>query len=404
MNGIIEHESEVSLILRKPSKPFVAFGEIAYKIISSQYYVYYYEKGYDVLLEFQRHPEINVVGVVDEKMRPLGVLVRDDFMATMSRPFVLDMYRYRSIKNLVKEVKIYPYYLHIYSLYDELGSVILSKRNEFFILVDEEGNFAGIFSSQDLLSYIYVMMKKDMVSATEVQRNIVPEEYKLVIRNFIVFAASKPTKEVGGDFYFVKDVGDKIVFALCDVSGKGPSASLITTTLGGFFNAFNFVGEGYDSFLAKLNNYLLNTFQGEKYVTGVFGEVYKESGEVDLWDMGHGYVLVKNGKSVSKVNTKSNMPLGISEDMPLEKERIYLRNKDTLIFFSDGVVEQRNGNGEFYPEKRFYSILKGANSPELIKNALWTDLKNFRGKYPQSDDISILMLQMDKDLKEVFFD
>jgi sigma-B regulation protein RsbU (phosphoserine phosphatase) len=401
MNGVLEHESRVSLVLKKVPKLPNAFGEIAYKIVSSPYYVYYYEKGYDVLIELQGNPEIQAITVVDEKMKPLGILIRDEFMATMSRPFVLDMYRYRNIKSLVREVKTYPYYLHIYSLYDELGSVILNKKNEFFVLVDEDGSFAGIFSSQDLLSYIYVMMKKDMTSATEVQRNVVPEEYKFVTGSFFVFAASKPTKEVGGDFYFVKDVGDKIIFALCDVSGKGPSASLITTTLGGFFNAFDFVGGGYDSFLKKLNSYLLSSFQGEKYVTGVFGEVYKESGEVNLWDMGHGYILVKSGKDLSKPVSKSNKPLGIFEDISLESEKIYLKDKDILIAFSDGVVEQRNSNGEFYPEKRFYSILKGTNSPELIKSALWTDIKNFRGKYPQSDDMSILMVQMDNDLKNV---
>jgi len=401
MNGVLEPESKVSLVLKKVPKLPNAFGEIAYKIVSSPYYVYYYEKGYDVLVELQSNPEIHAIGVVDEKMRPLGILIRDEFMATMSRPFVLDIYRYRNIKSLVREVKTYPYYLHTYSLYDELGSVILNKKTEFFVLVDEDGSFAGIFSSQDLLSYIYVMMKKDMTSATEVQRNVVPEEYKFVIGNFVVFAASKPTKEVGGDFYFVKDVGDKIIFALCDVSGKGPSASLITTTLGGFFNAFNFVGGGYDSFLKKLNSYLLSSFQGEKYVTGVFGEIYKESGEVNLWDMGHGYILVKSGKNLNKPVSKSNKPLGIFEDISLESEKIYLKDKDIFISFSDGVVEQRNSDGEFYPEKRFYSILKGTNNPELIKSALWTDIKNFRGKYPQSDDMSILMVQMDNDLKNV---
>jgi len=401
MNGVLEHESRVSLVLKKVPKLPNAFGEIAYKIVSSPYYVYYYEKGYDVLIELQSNPEIQAIAVVDEKMKPLGILIRDEFMATMSRPFVLDIYRYRNIKSLVRGVKTYPYYLHIYSLYDELGSVILNKKTEFFVLVEEDGSFAGIFSSQDLLSYIYVMMKKDMTSATEVQRNVVPEEYKFVTGSFFVFAASKPTKEVGGDFYFVKDLGDKIIFALCDVSGKGPSASLITTTLGGFFNAFDFVGGGYDSFLKKLNSYLLSSFQGEKYVTGVFGEVYKESGEVNLWDMGHGYILVKSGKDLNKPVSKSNKPLGIFEDISLESEKIYLKDKDILIAFSDGVVEQRNSNGEFYPEKRFYSILKGTNSPELIKSALWTDIKNFRGKYPQSDDMSILMVQMDNDLKNV---
>jgi len=401
MNGVLEPESGVSLILKKVPKLPNAFGEIAYKIISSPYYVHYYEKGYDVLLELQSNPEIHAIAVVDEKMKPLGILTRDEFMATMSRPFVMDMYRYKSIKSLVREVKTYPYYLHIYSLYDELGSVVLNKKTEFFVLVDEDGGFVGVFSSQDLLSYVYVMMKKDMNSAMEVQKNVVPEEYKFVTDNFVVFAASKPTKEVGGDFYFVKDVGDRIIFTLCDVSGKGPSASLITTTLGGFFNAFNFVGDGYDNFLKRLNSYLLSSFQGEKYVTGVFGEIYKESGEINLWDMGHGYILVKNGKDLNKPVSKSNKPLGILEDISLESEKIYLKDKDILIAFSDGVIEQRNSNGEFYPEKRFYPILRGTNSPELIKSTLWTDIKNFRGKYPQSDDMSILMIQMDKDLKNV---
>ena len=48
-------------------------------------------------------------------------------------------------------------------------------------------------------------------------------------------------KGVGGDFYMLKEVRNRVWFGgLCDVSGKGMAASLLTSVLSGFINNYDY--------------------------------------------------------------------------------------------------------------------------------------------------------------------
>jgi sigma-B regulation protein RsbU (phosphoserine phosphatase) len=68
-------------------------------------------------------------------------------------------------------------------------------------------------------------------------------------------------KEVGGDFYMVKRLDDRrVLLCLCDVSGKGIAASLVTAVLGGIFDTYTAVSS-LQVFLKGLNRYIIETFQ-----------------------------------------------------------------------------------------------------------------------------------------------
>jgi len=378
----------------KERKEVKISGELALRLVSSRFYVKKGSKASDVLRDFQRHPFVPAVGVVDEEERVVGVLVREKFLGFMTQPFLQDVYYHRSVESLVQKASVYFYQTHIYSLAEELSHVLDTREESFFVLKDEKDRFMGIFSTTDLLIYLSKIMQKDIRSAHEVQQNLVPAEHIYSRPMFHLFGASQAAKEVGGDFYAWKEMEKGVVFTLCDVSGKGPSASLITTSLSGMFQAFDFSHKPMQEFLFLLNRYLFSAFHGEKYLTGMFGIFREDTGVCMLWDMGHGHVFLKRKGMLTKPQLlDDNVPLGLFESLTGKHHRIQLHDGDMLVVFSDGLVEQKNTTGEFYGEKRLYRIVKGTTNPRLMKDALWADVKNFRGKYPQSDDISFLLLQ-----------
>lgn len=385
------HKEDHPIALKEIVPPKVS-GEIALRLISSRFYVNEKTKVSELLQDLQQHPSIPACGVVDDNMIIKGLIVRERFLSVMTQPYMLDVYRHRTIESLVQPSKTYFYHSHIYSIAEEMSDSIENREEEFFVLKDEQEKFIGIFSTRDLLIYLSRIMQKDIRAARDVQRNIVPEEIVYHCPIFSLFGTSRAAKEVGGDFYAWKMTSDGVVFLLCDVAGKGPSASLITTSLSGMFQAFHFEHKNVGDFLHLLNNYLFAAFHGEKYLTGAFVTFHEKTGTCHVWDMGHGHIGIRRKHSLYKLETQeNNVPIGLFDYINPKPSRVQLHRDDMLIIFSDGIVEQKNTSGEFYSEKRLYRILKGSNNPQLLQEIIWKDLKQFRGRYPQGDDVSLII-------------
>jgi len=76
-----------------------------------------------------------------------------------------------------------------------------------------------------------------------------------------------------------------------------------------------------------------------------------------------------------------------------EKQSFEFLKDDIGIFYTDGVVEARRGNGDFYGlEKLFETIEKNVDfSAKEIGEAIYKDLKDFTMEAKQNDDITILI-------------
>jgi len=202
-------------------------------------------------------------------------------------------------------------------------------------------------------------------------------------------------KEVGGDFYLVKQIGASRVFlGICDVSGKGIAASLITAVLGGILDTYK-GAPGLGSFLHGLNRYLHDTFRLEYFVTGIFIELDLETGTATVCDMGHSYVLVREGRQFLRLGKKtSNPPLGIVDNLKPSLSSYRFTRGGQALLFTDGIVEQTNPQGVEYSEQRLFRLLKNRPDmgPDELRHALCEDLDGFRGQQPQNDDLTFVIL------------
>jgi sigma-B regulation protein RsbU (phosphoserine phosphatase) len=98
---------------------------------------------------------------------------------------------------------------------------------------------------------------------------------------------SKAQKGVGGDFIYHRTLAkDRQFVALCDVSGKGVAASMVTTLLWGIMETYDFT-RGLKAFLRDLNQAVIKAFHLEKYLTGLFLVYNPKTQQVKIADMGH---------------------------------------------------------------------------------------------------------------------
>jgi sigma-B regulation protein RsbU (phosphoserine phosphatase) len=93
---------------------------------------------------------------------------------------------------------------------------------------------------------------------------------------------------------------------------------------------------------------------------------------------------------------KGGMILGIMSTLiPYEEETVYFNPGDSLVLFTDGVSEAMNKSAEEYGEPRLEDVLQNTRgrSAQEILDAIHQDVKKHTGDFPQSDDITLLVLR-----------
>jgi sigma-B regulation protein RsbU (phosphoserine phosphatase) len=326
----------------------------------------------------------------------VGVIVREELFSLLGRLYGRDVLRNREVSRVLRRTKAFSFDQNIFAVADALFKDGYGTTNEHYLLVNDRNEFEGVFSTRDLLVYLSEMTRRDVALARALQKRIVREHEVVTRPAFHLIAGSLMAQEIGGDFYAVREYRPgHWAMAVCDVSGKGIAASLLTSVLGGMFSIFDF-SNGVRSFVQELNRYTYRTFEIEKFVTGVFLDFDETSGEIVLYDMGHSYLYLRKGGKILKLkSTTNNVPLGVTDEVEPEPNRCTLQPAEALLLFTDGVVDQEDPEGNPYPIKRAEGILNRFEHMGFrkMKDMLLEDLRVYRGPVPQSDDVTVLMLE-----------
>jgi sigma-B regulation protein RsbU (phosphoserine phosphatase) len=381
-------------ILKRAAAP-VRQGEVVAKLSQSAIFVQKDEEIDALAAAMDKAPALFAVGVVDDENVPVGLILRQELFDLLGKPYGREFYKKKPISAVMKESRIFRDDLSIFGVADLLKDEVRRLDDTYYLLTNVSGQFSGIFSTKNLLVYLSDTTARDIALARRIQSAIVKERDRFEDPRCSVLCYSRMAKEVGGDFYLVKRLNaNRIFLSVCDVSGKGIAASLITAVLGGVFDTYT-GAQGLSVFLRRLNRYLHDTFRLEYFVTGIFIELDIETGESTICDMGHSYVLVREGGQLFRLGKKtSNPPLGIVENLTPALSSFRFTKGGLAFLFTDGMVEQTNPRGIEYSELRLWRLMKSHPSlgPEELQEMLIGDLDGFRGHQPQSDDLTFLIV------------
>lgn len=351
---------------------------------------------------------VPAVAVVDHELHLQGIVVAKELFSVLGKPFGRDLLSRKAISIVSERAETFLFTEQIQDVEARIAPRLSSDENQYFCLVDSTGEFCGIFSSKDMLVYSASLQKRDMTLAGSIQGRIVPR-YKHFPGEFCEFVATAiMAQSVGGDYYHVVEFEPgKWFFCLCDISGKGIAAALITAVLEGFMCTADF-RRPLDEIVSQLNTLILAAFALEKYLTGIFCVFDSENGHITFCDMGHGLMYVwhlgENGKSVFMpvAETAENMPVGIMEDVPITMKNMVLAESDVLVLFTDGLSEQENAAGNVFDVQVVSECLdsafrtRGTSSDSPLKRAkigVLEEFHLFRDETVQHDDTSLLMLR-----------
>jgi sigma-B regulation protein RsbU (phosphoserine phosphatase) len=347
-------------------------------------------------LESEGKDQIYALAVVDRGMKILGMVVLREIYALIGRQYGRAILGKKCICEIMKrDSSAFDFEDNIFSVGEDLDEKLKQDEITYYLLKDQENKFKGIFSSRDILIHLSNMTKNDMVMAQSIQRKISMEETSIHETRFDLVALTRPVMDVGGDCYFIKKyTGKKWILSVCDVSGKGIAASLLTTTIWGMMSIYEFTS-GCMPFLKKVNSFLHNTLESEKFITGIFLDFNSKSGKVLIYDMGHSYLYIHRKAKLRLIPLKGNTPLGIQEIESMSRGTLFLERGDFLFIPTDGLLEQTNSQKITYSIKRVENLINlNLNKPiELIKEEISRDFMTFKGREHVHDDVTFLLLK-----------
>ncbi|HQN18786.1 MAG TPA: SpoIIE family protein phosphatase, partial [Syntrophobacteraceae bacterium] len=275
---------------------------------------------------------------------------------------------------------------------------------------DEVGNLAEalLFMEQALRQYIINLrettaakerIESELKIASDIQMSILPRSFPAFPdrTEFDVFAAIKPAREVGGDFFdffFIDD--DHLFFTIGDVSGKGVPASLFMAITRTLLKAHASSDTPPDQILYRVNNKIAENNETCVFVTVFCGILNIASGEIVYSNGGHNPPLtIASSEAVEYISMPKGMALGVMEDTPYRIARLVLQPGDVFFTYTDGVTEAMDPDGRLFSEKRLQDELFALRSGSIqeIGDGLMQQIVNYADGAQQSDDITMMLLK-----------
>jgi len=350
----------------------------------------------EVVDELNEMETLAAIGVVDKECKVVGILIQRDISTLMSRPFGRDVLRKKTAGELCVTAKQFGPQDNIFSVAEKIEQEIKAPEVSYYLLADEQNRFHGIFSTKGMLIYLSNLTTQDIATARRLQMRIVKEREYIDTPNLEIITSSIPAKGVGGDFYAVHKYNHtNWILCVCDVSGKGVAASVLTSVLWGMMSIYDYK-KGLKTLVKELNDYIVQTFEGERFVTAAFADFNEITGKCIICDMGHSHLFVFRRGNLHKLKTNStNLPIGIMPDVDVVLNTLTMKDKDILFLITDGLIEQQGTDNNEYSIKRVESILIRTREQPLEKThaLIIEDFNRFRGNKHVHDDVTFVMLK-----------
>ena len=240
---------------------------------------------------------------------------------------------------------------------------------------------------------------RDLKAAAGIQQSLLPVRSPMIDQ---VQTAWKfePCDMIGGDIFQIlrPRQGYASLFML-DVCGHGVPAALISVAVYQFLQNVTDIpaGEAAPEPPAQVLQRLAREFPSDRLDDGFFSIIYMDidlqRGVLRFANAGHPPPVLLCANGTRTILDQHGPCIGLELDVPPEQGEIELSPGDKIVLYTDGLLESRNAAGQLYGKHRFYQTLEAGHKPvDALVEAVFADMKRFRGAVKPDDDISLLAL------------
>jgi len=246
-----------------------------------------------------------------------------------------------------------------------------------------------------------ITMKRDLEIAREIQAWLVPSTPPAIPNADVAFF-TRAQNSVAGDyydaFYPTADAasGGKLLLVMADVAGKSVPAALLMATLQASLRTIASEGLPLTQLATRLNHYACaHSLGGQRFTTAVLAEFDPSTRKLTYVNAGHNSPVIRHANGGTERLESGGLPFGISDEATFPSAEVQLQPGDTLVLFTDGVVEAFNASGEEFSDPRWINVIRGLpvlNAQQTL-SYLMKSVEDFVGATRQSDDITCLVLR-----------
>jgi sigma-B regulation protein RsbU (phosphoserine phosphatase) len=262
-------------------------------------------------------------------------------------------------------------------------------------------------------------LTREMDVARHIQRDFLPETLPAA-RGVKLDAVLRPARQVSGDFYdaFLLAPGSTIVLVVGDVCDKGFGAALFMALFRSLIRASaDPVGGGAIQMIGGRRTLVRQSLESatpadlltrvagftNDYIarlhgrTNMFATVFlaaltPQTGQFDYLNAGHEPAIVMGRDGATLELMPTGPALGLFPEATFQTGEGTLGPGDSLVAFTDGLVEARSPAGEAFGSERLHSAIRAHNSSaaDLVRGVIDT-LQGFTGQAEPHDDVTLLV-------------
>ena len=248
---------------------------------------------------------------------------------------------------------------------------------------------------------LLVSTQTELETAANIQETMLPHIFPAFPdrREFDLYAAMDPAKEVGGDFYdfFLID-DDHLCMVMADVSGKGIPAALFMMISKVILQSCAMLGQSTAEILNKTNEALCSSNQVEMFVTVWLGIMEISTGKVSAANAGHEYPILKKGDRFEMFKDRHGFVIGGMDGIKYKEYQFQMEEGDKLFLYTDGVPEATDAGNNMFGIDRMIDALNQdpEASPQQILINVRRAVDGFVQDAEQFDDLTMLCMEYKK--------
>jgi serine phosphatase RsbU (regulator of sigma subunit) len=274
-----------------------------------------------------------------------------------------------------------------------------AKQKEMLVEISSANKKLKLYAGQ--LQDEAQKLRVELNVAKKIQTMVLPTEEELSkIKELEISCMMRTATEVGGDYYDVVKIGDRITVGMGDVTGHGLSSGIIMLMAQTAIRTMAEMGlENPSDWLPVINRVMysnINRIKENRSMTLLL--LNYEKGRCKVSGQHESVIICRKNGDISIIDTVDNgFYIGMVPETGTEfkTEEFELKQGDLLFLYSDGVTEAENGEKRQFgldnlcdTVKKYHDLASGQ-----IINKFMKDLYNFVGESDIYDDISIMAIK-----------
>ena len=271
---------------------------------------------------------------------------------------------------------------------------------------EEDEELFGLFAQQAALAIENARLHRSLLQqqrldwdlniARQIQQSFLPTG-PLHVQGVELYTHYHPAFQVGGDIYDYFLIGpDRLALVIGDVSGKGVSAALYTARFISDLRSLAQQDRRPKEVVETMNRYQFERSRFGMFITLIFGILDLKSGQLEYVYAGHPPIFwSRPDEFCIQVKGPSGPPLGIFADRTYTPGELTLETGDTLLWYTDGIIEVMNQHGQINGVEWLGQILKASDiSTETLVKKIDDQVHRFGGQDSFYDDIAMMVVRM----------